>query len=213
MPDLRSELGVAPPAARYRILCPPGWRRVSPEALLGAEATAGFRADAARAGRVDLARELESMLDSARTAMRTHGVTEVYVAPADAEGVRPPATLSVAPLALPSGTTLDQALVRIARGRPVSELEGARERLHIIEHERRHGDGDELVERTLLAIAPVPASEDRRALVLTFTVLDAASAASVEPGPSADADRDLDLVESLLDIGRIMLLTFRWSPS
>lgn len=211
MPDLRSELGVAPPPARYRILCPPGWRRVSPEALLAEEATSGFRAEATRRGRADLARELETMLDSARTALRTHGVTEVYLAPADEEGMRPPATLSVAPLALPVGTTLEQALVRIAGGRPVTELAGARERLHVIEHERRHGEADELVERTLLAIAPVPASDDRRAIVLTFTALDAA--ASAQASSTAGAEPADVLVESLLDIGRIMLLTFRWSPA
>ncbi|KQV26093.1 hypothetical protein [Yonghaparkia sp. Root332] len=209
MPDLRSELGVAPPPARYRILCPPGWRRVSPEELIGEEATSRFRAEAARAGRTDLLRELDTMLDSARTALRTHGVTEVYVAPSDEEGVRPPATLSVAPLALPAGTTLEQALARIARGRPVIELEGARERLHVIEHERRHGDADELVERTLLAIAPVPASDDRRAIVLTFTALGATRGGSAG---AAEAEEE-DAIETLLDIGRIMLVTFRWSPS
>lgn len=200
MTDLRSELGVAPPPARYRILCPPGWRRVGPEALLGDEATAGFRAEAARAGRGELVRELDELLEAGRAAMRSHRITEVYVGPADEQGLRAPATLSVAPLALPTGVTLDAALARIGGGAAAPELDGARERMHVLEREAPHGEQRELTAHSLIAVAPVPSSSDRRALVLTFTAL---SADDASRGTAAD----------LLDVGRIMLMTFRWSAA
>lgn len=202
MTSLRDELtGAAQPAARYTLLCPPGWSRVPP-AVLTDESTVRPALDAMkRAGRADLVLQFRSMLSQLRTSLQERGVFEVYAAPATEDGVPLPAMLAVSPLVIPAGVTWDQALARLAKGRPVEAAAGEAE-LHLIRSDSRFSDDAATVQsRVLTYVAPVPGGDGRRALLFQYTVL------------TVDDEDAAQLAEGLVFVGEAIMSTLRWTAA
>ena len=202
MTSLRDELAGSPqPAASYTLLCPPGWSRVPPSALTD-EGTVRQALDTMkRAGRADLVLQFRSMLAQLRTSLQERGVFEVYAAPATEDGVPLPAMLAVSPLVIPAGVTWDQALARLAKGRPVEAAPGEVE-LHLVRNESDYRDEAASVHSQLLTwVAPVPGGDGRRALLFQYTVL------------SVDDEGAAEVAKGLVFVGEAIMSTLRWTAA
>lgn len=195
--SLRDELAGAAPkmgATPYSIVCPAGWRRVPPSALIGDEAIKRARTSFQQAGRPELFLEYRSMLAQLSSGFAKRGVFEVYLAPLGGEDVPMPALLAVSPLIMPNGVTLDQTLARLARGAPVDRVEGASAPMYRMESRDRR---DDLRVHNTNYVVPVPDDPGRRTLLFQYTVLDS--------GPDDDGFAD-----ALLAIGDVIMASFVW---
>ncbi|TQJ30147.1 hypothetical protein [Microbacterium sp. SLBN-146] len=199
MTSLRDELGgnrAAP--TPYTILCPPGWRRVPPSAILDDAMTERAAASFESAGRADLVTGLRALMSRFRGAVRESKVFEVYLPPA-AEGVMLPATMLVSPFVLPSGVAWETALSRLGRGAAVESAEFTEVPLWRWERAEQMSDDDaRLVGRSIHYLVPVPEDDTRRALHFHLTVM------------TADDPAATELIDPLVTIGDLMMSTFRW---
>jgi len=199
--SLREELsGQTIPKTSYTLLCPPGWAKVPPAALVDDATTANALEQMKRAGRPDLVLGFKTMLSRLRASLRDRGVFEVYVAPEREPGAPMPALLAVSPLVIPTGVTWEAALARLAKN-SVVEVPPAEVEMHLI---RRHSDyRDEsasVMTDELTYVVPVPDGDGRRALLFQYSVLSVADENSQE------------MAKGLIFIGEAIMSTFRWVP-
>lgn len=208
--SLRDQLaGKSPLATPFRILCPPGWRRVAPEEITG-ELTELAAQRLKDLGRPDLLLQLRSLAAEQRRSMLGANVLEAYLPPL-AEHHALPAVLTVSTFVLPAGVDWGQALTRLARGASIAIADFAETAMWVWTREERFVDREQPVIRSRARhfVVPVPEGGDRptRALQFVFTVLD----------PGANPDRqDVDATseilptDAMLEVADLILSTLRW---
>lgn len=208
--SLRDELagGVARPTP-FRILCPPGWRRVTPDEL-GTELTEVAAERLKSLGRPDLLLQLRSLAAMQQRSMQRANVLEAYLPPL-VDGNPIPAVLTVSSFVLPAGSDWGGALNRLAKGSPIAIADFAETAMWVWTREERFEDAEQPVVRSRVRhfVVPVPEGErPTRALHFVFTVLDTGS----EPGQDVDAATDVSFTELLLETADLILSTMRWLP-
>jgi len=200
MNSLREELGGAPvtTATPYTLLCPPGWRRLPAAALADDAMTASALAQLKAAGRPDLIIQFRGMLARYRAAVRESGAFQAYLAPL-ADGIPLPAVMLVSPFVLPETTTWEMALPRIARGAAVADADFTETPMWVWRGSESTGDeGAVMVGRSSHYLVPTAEEGSRRALHFHFTAL------------AADDPQAHALVETLVQIGDLIMSTMRW---
>ncbi|WP_127474082.1 hypothetical protein [Microbacterium sulfonylureivorans] len=203
MSSLRDELGAgAAVPTPYTILLPPGWRRVAPADLWDGDATRSSLAQMKAAGRADLVLQMRGMLAQYRRAAMESKVFEVYLPPT-VDGESPaPAVLQVSPFVLPSGTTWDEAIGRLAQGRGAELADFTETRMWVWRRDGRVADSETtMASRDAYFLVPVPEESPRRALLFHFSVL-------VAPSEEAAA-----AAETLVVLGDVIMGTMRWRPA
>ncbi|WP_404431231.1 hypothetical protein LG299_13850 [Microbacterium lacus] len=187
-----------PAPTPYTLLCPPGWRRIPPEALLDDSAVQPILGAMKGAGRADLTLQFRALISQYRRAIRELHVFEVYLPPL-IDDVRLPATLMVSPVVLPAGVDWDAALVRLSRGIEVSDADFTETPMWVWNRESWFGDDREVAVRERTFLVPVhEEAPQRRGLRFQYTIL-------TPPTPEGEAAAD-----QLSTIGDLVMSTMRW---
>jgi hypothetical protein len=200
MSDLRAELGGRPVAATpYTILCPPGWQRVPPTALVEGPGPDRAVAQLKSAGRADLVLQLRGMLTRLRVAISESKAFDAYVAPLVDEAPLP-AAMIVSPFVLPDTVSWEMALTRLAKGAVVEQADFTETPMWFWRRgESLADDGGAVTARASHYLVPVADDgEARRALHFQYSVL--------QPAEGADAD----VFGPLAVLGDLMMSTMRW---
>lgn len=205
MTGLRDELlgrNVAP--TPYRMLCPPGWRRVSPEEMAGDGIAPVLDAMKAN-GRADLVLEMRRMLTDFSQSVRQAQTVDVYLAPV-IDDAPIPATMLVNRFRLPEGVSWEDACSRLAKGGEVWEADFTETPMWtwVIETPVEGGD-PQLTNRVNHYLVPVPEEPSRRALYFQFSLLEVPSEFYSEDGEA--------LRTALRAYGDLMMSTMRWMPA
>ncbi|KRC60821.1 hypothetical protein ASE14_07570 [Agromyces sp. Root81] len=202
MASLREELtGERTARVSYSLLCPPGWTKLPPAALVGNDAAAPAIAAMKSAGRPDLVLQFRTMLSTLKSALRERGVFEVYLAPEREPGAPMPAMLAVSPFVIPDGVSWDTAVSRLAKSAPV-EVPPADVDMRLIRRRSELRDESALIiTDELIYLVPVPGGDGRKALLFQYTVL------------SVDDPDSTELAKGLVFIGEAIMSTFTWVPA
>lgn len=224
MAGLRDELrGSATAPTPYRMLCPPGWQRLSPKDVVGGAAAPVL--DALKsAGRPELVLELRRMLTDFTQASRRAQTVDVYLAPA-AEDAPLPATMVVSRFRLPEGVSWESACARLAQGAEVWQADftetfmwtwvtetpagagagagDARARAGGTAGEGGSAPADtvSLLNRVNHFLVPVPEEPSERALYFQYSLLEV----PLEHYLDGEARRT-----SVRALGDLMMSTMRW---
>jgi len=206
MTGLRDELlGRSSAPTPYRMLCPPGWRRVSPDRLAG-DAMAPMLEAMKSQGRADLVLETRRMLaDFARSVQQAQTI-DVYLAPASDE-VAVPATMLVNRFRLPDGVAWEAATARLAKGAEVWEADFTETPMWTwivetpVEGGAVDGGAAPVTNRVHHYLVPVPEQPSSRALHFQFSVLEV----PIEHYAEGEEGRT-----PLRVYGDLMMSTMRW---
>lgn len=213
MAGLRDELrGTATAPTPYRMLCPPGWQRLSPKNVVGDAATAVIDALKA-AGRPELVLELRRLLTDFTQASRRAQTVDVYLAPA-AEDAPLPATMLVNRFRLPDGVSWETACARLAQGAEVWQADFTETLMWTWVTENPAGAGGlagvggsapadsvPLLNRVTHYLVPVPEEPSERALYFQYSLLEV----PLEHYLDGEARRT-----SVRVLGDLMMSTMRW---
>ena len=180
---------VAPTA--WSILAPPGWRRMRADELRQGDPLGDFVRAAREAGRADLVLQARSLVAELRSQASASALVELYL-PATAEAAElAPASLTLSRYRTEEGVQPRAAAERMAKARPVEEVDDAGALQFRFRAESSRGADQGVHGSHLLSVLPRPGSAD--GLLATFTAL--------HDGSGADA---------LLALGEVMLSSFTW---
>lgn len=179
-----------PPTA-WSMLAPPGWQRHRADELVQSNPLAAFEQQARDAGRADLVLQARSMTAELRSSVREGRVIEMYL-PATLDAAEAaPGSLTIALYRTEEGVTPAAAVARIAKGRPVEQVDDAGALHYRFRAETARHAAEGLHASHTLAVFPRPGAVG--GLLATFTAL--------HDGGGADA---------VLALGDVMLASLTW---
>ncbi|MGX1703114.1 hypothetical protein [Microbacterium sp. NPDC055357] len=185
---------------RFSMLFPPGWQEFRPdlesEKALTALATAGAR----EAGRADVVMAIRQHVHRMFEGLRRRRAVGVHLPVAVPGDLTVPASLTVVPVQVTTGSTLDRAVTGLATGQTpeLVEVDGARW-YRWIERQNTLEGSDEAGSTTIHYVIPRPdEGEPTAGLHLIFAVTMLAE------------DRDSEFTRALESLGHGIIGTFAW---
>lgn len=193
---------VAPRGIRFSMLFPPGWQEFRPdvegEKALTDLATAGAR----EAGRPDVVMAIRQHVHRMFEGLRRRRAVGVHLPVSVPNDLTVPASLTVVPVQVTAGSTLERSVAGMTEGQTpeLLEVDGARWYRWIERKDSLEGS-DEAVSTTIHYVVPRPdPGEPTAGLHLLFAITMLAE------------DRDGDFAQALESLGHGIVGTFSWGP-